>query len=130
MKEKIKVPRQKRGRNANGDNAERIQRNHISFTLGVPTSKTFYKPLTESNYPPIYRLYYYCGCTKETLVPDMDTKDCRQLLITVRCILGNSFKFNHRTVTKNQVECIKDKIKRFISDPLEITGEKKISTAQ
>ena len=60
----------------------------------------------------------------------MDVKDHHQSLVTGRCIFGKPCKFNHRTANKKQVECIKDKLNRFISDPLGITGKKKITTAQ
>ena len=52
--------------------------------------EVFLKPITESNYHPLYRLCGYCGCTKETLVPDMDAKDFQQYLIIGKCIFGKS----------------------------------------
>ena len=39
---KIKDPRQKRGRNTKGYKAEMRQRNHVPFTLGLPTSNKFF----------------------------------------------------------------------------------------
>ena len=38
---KNQVPQAKKGRNTKGQKSERIQRNHVSFTLGVTTSKKF-----------------------------------------------------------------------------------------
>ena len=40
-KEKIKGPRQKRGRKIKDCKAERSQINHVSFTHGLPTPKNF-----------------------------------------------------------------------------------------
>ena len=40
------------------------------------------KLLLDADYTPLYRLCEYSGCTKETLVPDMDARDCRQFLVT------------------------------------------------
>ena len=60
----------------------------------------------------------------------MYAKEFPQFLITGRCIFGKSWKFNHRIANQNQVEFIKDKLEQFVSDPLVITGEKNINTAQ
>ena len=61
-------------------------------------------------------------------------KHGRERLPTVlgnsRVILGKYLAFNYRNVVKKHVACIKDKLKRFISEPLVITGEKKIATSQ
>ena len=36
-----------------------------------------------------------------------------------------SCKFNHRTATKQQVNTIKEKLKRFSEDPMGLTGNNK-----
>ena len=60
----------------------------------------------------------------------MESKDCQWFLVTGTYIFGKSCKFNNHTATKKQMACIKDKLKRLISDQLLITGEKKIAIAQ
>ena len=113
-----------------GKGREETKKPRAVHPWSIKPKEVLLKPITEAEYPPLYRLYDYCGCTKETLVPDMDTKECRQLLITGRCIFGKFCKYNHLAATKKQVKDIKDKLKRFISYPLGITGEKKVTMAQ
>ena len=60
----------------------------------------------------------------------MEANECQQLFITGRCIFEKSRKYNYLTATKKQVECIKDKLKRIILDPLGITVDKNITMAQ
>ena len=73
-------------------------------------------------YPPLYCLYDYLDCAKETLVPDMRTKDCRQFLVTGRYIFVKYCKFNHHADTNKLVTFIMEELKIFIDEPLVITG--------
>ena len=96
--------------------------------LNHPHSKElaeFFKDAdTAAGTPSLKRICEYCGITPEQLVPDLGPDDCRNHLVTGRCMFGSACKFHHRTATKKQIAAITSKLERYKKDPLGLKGEK------
>ena len=73
--------------------------------------------------PLLKRICEYYGITAEQLVPDLANNDCRNFLVTGRCMFGPACKFYHRTATKKQIAMITSKLQRYKKDPLGLKGE-------
>lgn len=56
--------------------------------------------------PSLKKICEYCGITPEQLVPDLAPDDCRNHLVTGRCMFGATCKFHHRTANKKQIAAI------------------------
>ena len=87
----------------------------------------FFKGLRkEAANPKLGGIANYCGITKEQLTSDLPKLDCRQFLVMLgTCMFGKICKFHHKRATKAQIETVKEKFKRFKTEPLGLKGEKK-----
>jgi hypothetical protein len=72
----------------------------------------------EAGEPYLNAICSYCGVTQEQLLPNLAKTDCRQYLITGKCMYSKNCKFHHRTAKKDEIESIMSKLKRFKEDPL------------
>jgi hypothetical protein len=78
----------------------------------------------DAGYPKTYEICSYCGITEAQLFPFLVQKDCRQFYMTGTCMKGKGCRLNHRTATTEQVQSIKEKLDKFIKEPLGLQGKK------
>ena len=108
-----------------GEPEQKKQKGSMEHPYSTELAEFFKGSLRDAGNPKLGAIAIYCGITKEQLLPDFAKQDCRQFLVMGTCLFGKGCKFHHRTANKTQIETIKDKFKRFKTDPLGMKGEKK-----
>ena len=94
------------------------KKTRLNHPYSTELAEFFKKPLMEAGEPYLNAICSYCGVTQEQLLPNLAKTDCRQYLITGKCMYSKNCKFHHRTAKKDEIESIMSKLKRFKEDPL------------
>ena len=72
----------------------------------------------KADFPSVQRMCQFCGVTRENLLPDFNCKvDCLQFCLFGKCSFHQRCKYNHRFASKQQVQAVRTKLKRFLDDP-------------
>lgn len=88
------------------------------WSKGTP----FEDAMVAAKFPRLYRVCTYCGVHKRQLVPDPQI--CQNFYVTGQCSFPQC-RFKHvRPQTKEEVDAITSKLKRFLDDPLGMNESK------
>ena len=94
------------------------QKTRVNHPYSKELAEFFKKPYLAAGQPSLNSMCAYSGVTQEQLVPNLARNECRSWIIMGKCMFGDKCKFQHRTATKDEVESITTKLKRFKNDPL------------
>ena len=98
---------------------------NIMLQYNAELKDFFEQPLKDAGYPGLNRICRFSEIEQNQLLPTLSKKTCRSYLMMGKCMWKNECKFEHHTATKEEVDTIIKKLKRFKEDPLGCKGEKK-----